>query len=120
MWDGLESRKFPRVKANCKIALQGVSGSQSVKASTENIGAGGICVILPQALDKMSRVQIELDLLDGKENVKCAGRVVWTVRKRSFKAGEQGHDTGIEFIDLSTEEANRIRGLVTQSITARP
>lgn len=115
MWAGLESRKFPRVKTTCKIFLQHGSDAQPVKSSTENLGAGGLCVFLDRPLDKMSSVKIELDLQDGKNPIQCAGRVVWTVRKRSFKAGEQGHDIGIEFVNLPEQDMGRIAALVNRT-----
>ncbi len=119
MWAGLESRKFPRVKASCKIFLQHGSDVQPVKASTENLGAGGLCIFLDRPLDKMSNVKIELDLQDGKNPIQCSGRVVWTVRKRSFKAGEEGHDIGIEFVNLPETDLSRISALVSRTGTAK-
>lgn len=119
MWAGLESRKFPRIKANCKILIQDAGENKQVRSSTENIGAGGICVILDRALNKMSRVKLELDLHDGKNPIACVGRVAWAVRMRSFKTEEQGHDTGIEFIDLAPDHMMRIQELVKQASTLK-
>jgi len=119
MWAGLESRKFPRVKANCKILIQSTGENTQMRSATENIGAGGICVILDRALDKMSQVKLELDVRDGKAPIECAGRVVWAVRKRSFKTDEQGHDIGIEFVDLTPDCMTRIQSLVNQASASK-
>lgn len=119
MWTGLESRKFPRLKTNCQIFLQNDSERKSLISSTENIGVGGLCVIINQPLSKMSQVKIELDLQDGKEPIQCEGRVAWTVRKRSFNLMEHGHDTGIEFVNLSAEAARRIQELVGRFVAGK-
>ena len=115
MWSGLESRKFPRIKTNCRIFIQDQEKKRSIESLTENLGAGGLCVILDQALERMSKVKIELDLKDGKNSIGCDGRIVWAVRKRSFNPSEQGYDVGIEFINLSSENTNRLNELINRS-----
>ena len=112
MWDGFESRKFPRLKADCHIYLEHSSGEEPVATKTENIGIGGFCVILSKELPKLSKVKVCLDLLDGEKPIACEGRIVWTVASRTFGSDKLTHDTGVEFLDISEQARNRIKQLI--------
>lgn len=112
MWDGLEGRKFPRVSAGCQIFIETLNDAQPVVAKTENIGAGGICVVLDRALQKFSKLRVELNLEDGGGSIVCNGRVVWNVESRDFHTAQSTFDTGIEFLNLSDDAAGRIRRLI--------
>lgn len=112
MWGGFEARKFPRVKTDCKIYIQNAEGGKSVQATTENIGIGGVCIILERPLEKFSSIQLDLDLGDGGDKLRCDGRVIWTVPSRDFATSKESHDTGIEFLNLSESSRQRIVRLV--------
>ena len=114
MWDGLESRKFPRVRTSCQIEIRQGEANQTVASTTENLGKGGFCTVLKQPLVKMSRVRIKLDLGDGGGPVECEGRVVWAVENRSFQSAQRAHDTGIEFVGLSKTNEERILRIIGQ------
>lgn len=118
MWDGFDHRKFPRVNAECRIYIKkDQSQSSPLIAKTENIGVGGLCVVLREALPKLSSLRIQLDLQDGEGPIQCAGRVAWTVESRDFVSEEKTHDTGIEFMDLNDLSRERIKRVILASNT---
>jgi len=77
-WDGLNRRKFPRVIYPCLVVIanQDKGEKDVILTHTENIGIGGVCVILKQDLKMFSSVELELDLLDLENHIKCKGKVV--------------------------------------------
>jgi Tfp pilus assembly protein PilZ len=84
---------------------------------TENIGIGGVCVILKRGLKIFSSVALEVDLLDTEEHIKCDGRVVWSVRRRSDeKKKPLFYDIGIEFNALPQENQNRLNTIVQRLV----
>ena len=75
-WEGIEKRRFVRANFPCKIAIY--TPAQHILAShTENIGAGGVRVILEEKLEIASNVGLEIYL--EKEPIVCEGKIVWVV-----------------------------------------
>ena len=112
--DGENRRKFPRVIYPCLVVIKQAQGEKDVFLThTENLGSGGICAILKNNLKLFSPVEIELDLLDLDEHVRCQGKVVWSV-KRSSKEDVKAlfYDTGIEFIGISEKDYQRIETII--------
>ena len=60
-WAGLDKRQFPRVNAKCDISIQG-RFNNPLHAHTENLGIGGVCVILKEELERFSDVSLRLAL----------------------------------------------------------
>jgi len=114
MWSGMDRRKFPRAQYKCTIYIRTEGSDRTISTRTENIGAGGICVILKEDLGLFKSVQLELDLENGQPgNIKCSGTVVWVVKKRDVRQKNHiDYDTGIEFADIDTENRERIAGIV--------
>jgi c-di-GMP-binding flagellar brake protein YcgR len=110
-WAGLDHRVFPRVSTQCDLAISSRTG-KAIKAKTENLGAGGACVILDQELEKLSRTHIRIVLEPGLPPIECEARVVWTVRSKEPASGKVSFDTGIEFLNLSSREQERIKTFV--------
>lgn len=115
-WDGLDRRKFPRVKYPCLVILKDAEDNKEILLNhTENIGIGGICVILKKNVKMFSTVEIELDLLDMGENIKCQGKVVWNVQRRDdAKKKPLFYDVGIEFKDITDKERERVEQVITK------
>ena len=119
-WSGNNRRKFPRVNYPCLVVLRDNGEShEAVLSHTENVGEGGLCVILKKNLRVFSVVDIELDLLDFEEHIKCQGKVVWNIQRRV----EDNHkpvfyDIGIEFVSLPKEKEERLKNAVTRVIRA--
>ena len=82
----------------------------SFSAHTQNISAGGVCVVLPRELPKACPVQILLYLKDEAGSLECNGRVAWVVAQ----AGETDFTTGVEFLDINEADRVRIEKVVKQ------
>jgi hypothetical protein len=112
-WDGLNRRKFPRINFPCLIFIGGVSSQETaILTHTENIGIGGVCVIIKEDIKNFCPVKVELDLMDMGDHVKCDGRVVWNVRRSEKAQKKMLHDIGIEFQHLSDKDQQRINQAV--------
>ncbi len=113
MWSGINRRRFPRAEYPCRITIYTKDAPQIFSTRTQNIGEGGVCVILDKELKLFSVVGLELFLENGHAPLNCTGRVVWVVKKRGSKpdAGVM-FDTGIEFADVKNQDKERVRILV--------
>ena len=117
MWNGINRRKFPRANYKCLIHISRKDASKSIATHTENIGTGGICVIINDDLGLFQGVNLEINIDNGPVPIKCAGTVVWVVKKRPEKRDEgYKYDTGIEFIDISEGDIARIEKIVDSII----
>lgn len=113
MWDGINRRKFPRANYKCLITIKRRLTSKTISTQTENIGAGGICVIIKEDLGLFQGVDLEIFIeSENTPPMKCGGTVVWVVKKTSSKKGVYLYDTGIEFIDMRPEDRDRISEVV--------
>lgn len=113
MWNGINRRKFPRANYKCLIAIKKRLTSKTISTQTENIGAGGICVIIKDDLGLFQGVDIELYLNDNRPPIKCGGTVVWVVKKSEPRhKGVYLYDTGVEFIDIRPEDRERTSEIV--------
>ena len=106
-WGGLDQRVFPRVSARCDISIHDRMGGP-IKTKTQNLGLGGVCVLLNRELEKLTRVHLHLMLDEPKQTIDCDGRVVWMVRSKEPASGKVTFDIGIEFLDLKPESRELI------------
>ncbi len=111
MWEGMNQRRFPRVKSRCIVKLRQEGAAPPISTLTENVGLGGVCVLLEKELNIFSPVELELSLSDGKSEVRSQGTIVWVVRRRDLK-GKISFDTGIEFVELSAEDRARLEAVL--------
>lgn len=118
MWNGINRRKFPRANYPCVITVKRKDHPDTLSTQTENIGVGGICVILPKDLGIFAPVEIQLDLLDGQPIVECDGTVAWVIASKEDKK-TQSFDTGLEFTNLKRTDAVRINTIVEKVIDAQ-
>lgn len=113
MWNGINRRKFPRANYGCLISIKKRLTSKTISTHTENIGAGGICVLIKEDLGLFQGVDLELTLGENESAIKCGGTVVWVVKKSDPKQkGVHLYDTGIEFIDIRPEDREKITEVV--------
>ena len=115
-WSGLDQRAFPRLSARCDIAIHDRLFSQGLEAKTQNVGVGGVCVILDQALEKLSQVRLRLTLNESEKPFECDGRVVWMVRSKEPASGKVSFDTGIEFLNLTPQNQARVEHFIQNLI----
>ena len=78
---------------------------------------GGVCVILKQDLKMFSPVELELDLLDLGDHIRCNGKVVWNIRHQN-EGGEKPnfYDIGIEFVDISGQDRSRLEHIINRLV----
>ncbi len=110
MWDGFDTRKFPRLKLQCEIAIEPPDpNAPPILAMTENLGEGGVCVIQDKPLERFSRCQLRLELDKNLPRIECAGKVVWIIPRREPLGQKKRYDTGIEFQEMKPEDREKIR-----------
>jgi len=114
VWQGIDQRRFPRAKYKCVVNLHQSGGASAISAVTENIGMGGICVLLNKGLDIFSPVELDLTLDDGKGPLQMKGTIVWVVQRKEFRKGST-FDTGVEFAELSPEDKARIEAILDKA-----
>lgn len=120
-WQGLNKRQFPRIKYPCLIVIRNGSDdddkTNTVLTHTDNVGVGGVCVALKQAVKMFSVVEIELDLLDLGDHICCNGKVVWNVEsEESGKTTPRLFDVGIEFVDIKDDDQLRLRKVIERLV----
>lgn len=117
MWNGINRRRFPRASYKCLITIRKRQNAKTISTNTENIGAGGICVIVKEDLGLFQGVDLELSIDDNRPEIKCGGTVVWVVKKADTKQkGIYLFDTGVEFIDIRPEDRERVSAVVEKLI----
>ncbi len=112
-WEGINRRRFPRANYACVVTVRRKGDSEVFRTKTENIGCGGICVMLPKAVDLFSPVEIDLDIADGGDKISCNGTICWVVHENPIgKDAKDTFDTGIEFSDIKPEDRARIDKII--------
>ena len=115
----MNRRKFPRANYPCLLIIRRDHvAPEAILTHTENIGVGGVGVIVKRELRLFAPLELEVDLLDMQSHVKCNGKVVWSVkRKESVEVKPSFYDVGIEFIDLSEKDRKRVEFIVSRLLT---
>lgn len=110
-WDGSNRRKFPRVIYPCLIKIANHTVNvQNILTHTENIGVGGVSVIVKKEIKLFTDVELEIDLLDVNDHIKAVGKVVWSVRRQEIAAKKPlFFDVGIEFTNLPTRHKEHLK-----------
>lgn len=115
-WNGREKRSFVRANFPCKIIIYTLGKEHTIVAHTENIGAGGVRVIIGECLNISSQVGLELFL--GGAQIICKGRIVWVVeRSGSSNVEVNVWDTGIEFREISARDRKIVDSFVKTIIS---
>lgn len=115
MWQGVDRRRFPRANYPCKIVV--VKKNKRFSTQTENIGLGGVCVILNEELDRFSEVELILFLKDKQPPIQCNARIVWTIKKSAATPRDKTEiDTGIEFVNLKEKDKLRIEKVIQECL----
>jgi len=117
-WEGMDRRKFPRANYPCLLIVRRDHiAPEALLTHTENIGVGGVGIIIKRELNLFAPVELELDLLDMQQHIKCEGKIVWVVRrKESAQVKPLFFDVGIEFSNLSEKDRKRIEFIVNRLI----
>lgn len=121
MWNGINRRRFPRASYKCIITIKSLGEiPKIITTHTENIGLGGICVVLRDGLDLFKKVELEVLLEDSGSPLRCSGSVVWVVKKTDpIDKTKIAYDTGIEFADLKQADKTRIGDIVEKILSSQ-
>ena len=112
LWDGFNKRKFPRLHLTCEVRIQPVCKQKLFSASTEDVGMGGVSVMLPEPLERFDRCKISLELKDGEPPVQCTGRSVWVIPSQDRRSSKKNFDTGLEFLDMDEFSRKRLHAFI--------
>jgi hypothetical protein len=118
IWEGIDKRKFPRVKYKCLISISDNGQSEVFDAYTENIGAGGICVVLGKEFDLFKTAELQIQLYEAAKPIECKGTIVWVIRRSIDDTGAFEYDIGIEFTSISKSDKESIVNLVDEVLKA--
>ena len=114
----MDKRKFPRANYKCLLRVFQSGRRETIETHTENIGAGGICVVVKNIFELFEGVELEVFLREDENPISCRGKVVWVVKQHTVdKKKEPMYDIGIEFMDISEEDRKCISGLVQNILT---
>lgn len=116
MWESLDQRRFPRINIPCDIEIRDPKNAFHYSTVTQNIGAGGVCVILPKELPRSTLVYIKLYVPGRDVPVECSGKVCWRVESKIMPRQLSQFDTGLEFLDIQAHDREYVRDLVDNRI----
>lgn len=105
---GQEKRRFVRANFPCEIIVF-TPEKYRFTSQTENIGAGGLRIVVREKLSMASTV--ELKIYFGDEPIVCKGKVVWMIEKVPSL-----FDIGLEFFDLREKDRIFIDSLVQSMV----
>tara|TARA_B100000315_G_C14572117_1_gene586126 strand:- start:2266 stop:2631 length:366 start_codon:yes stop_codon:yes gene_type:complete len=113
-YEGSEKRRFVRANFPCKIIIQ-TPLEHMIATHTEDIGAGGVRVLIEEKLDVHAQVNLELHL--NGEPISCQARIVWVLEKKTPGIDESTlYDTGIEFSQIKDKDQKKINDMVKKII----
>ncbi|VAX37500.1 hypothetical protein MNBD_UNCLBAC01-557 [hydrothermal vent metagenome] len=118
-WESLNRRKFPRVNYPCLVIIRKEEDDEQnvILTHTENVGVGGVCVILKKDVKRFTKVDLELDLLDLENHIKCQGKVVWNVQRKGHEEKKPAfYDIGIEFDFINDDDQVRLQEIVNRMV----
>lgn len=111
-FSGIEKRRFVRAKYPCHIIIYAPK-EHTIYTHTEDIGGGGVRVVIEERLVISSLVGLELYIERDTKPIVCKGRVVWVVERESvYRKGFIFFDTGIEFVDINESDRETIIDIV--------
>ena len=114
-WEGLNRRKFPRVSYPCLVTvwMKGDDDKEMFLTHTDNLGAGGAAIHCHRRLKLFDPVELEIDLLDLEEHLRCRGKVVWCVQRKERDPHKAfNFDVGVEFEEIQEKDKERISKIV--------
>lgn len=114
---GVDKRIFPRANYPCVVKIREKRNSEAFNTKTENIGCGGVCVMLPKNIGMFNNVEMEIEIPSEARKIGCDGTVVWVVRHGEIdKNKPDSFDTGIEFKNLKEEDRLLIDKVVQECL----
>lgn len=111
-WDGIERRRFIRVKLRCQTNISETKDS-AISTYAEDISQKGMKVSIKRELKLSSIVDLEIYLR--QEPIICKGKIVWVRRIESdYLEGGLVYDVGIELREVKQEDKRLIKQFIAQ------
>ncbi len=114
----VERRRFPRLHCGSPIQFRNVLIPQNPfdRSLSKDLSAGGICMATTHFVPVEQRLVLVLALPGLPKPIRVVGRVVWTQQNRF--AGT--YDSGVEFLEMSSQDRETIAEYVERGVTTRP
>lgn len=96
-----ERRRNARVPVEVPVTVRLAEGSGQVKASTTDLGEGGMAVKLPHRPQNLSGLSVCFQLPGTPQTIECVGEMAWE---------GAGRQVGIRFVDLTPETREQLMG----------
>jgi len=109
-----ERRKFVRLDRLVDIVYRKHQTLEKEKLTlSRNISIGGICLVVYEKLKESQLLELDLCIPEEKIPIKALGKVVWV---HEYIIGnvskDRRYDVGIEFIEISDEDVNKVNKYV--------
>ena len=103
-----ELRRFPRFPTQTTLLVESLDpdGPEEL-ARTRSVSLGGVGFLSPRPLDEDTPLQILIAV--GPEVVRARGRVVYSL------AGSNGHEVGVEFVQITPADEEVLQRLLERS-----
>lgn len=117
-WNGRNRRKFPRVMFPCLIKVRcDKKDTDVVLTHTENLSVGGVRIILKNPIDLGVVIDLEIDLMDTGESLKCKAKVVWLEKRKSDSEFKPDfYDIGVEFQNVDEHNKKRLEVIINHHL----
>ena len=107
-----ERRKFIRLNINVQINYAVIVDSTKYATTTQNISAGGICLMTDNPLKRGDILKLDIILPEDPPTISAIGKVVWVKSFNIVTEEKTRYDVGVEFTELSEAERKRIQKYV--------
>ena len=108
-----DRRKFVRLSIGVEVSYSLLDGKDTKQsATTKDIAAGGICLLVDTQLKKGDVVKLEIVLPEFPPRIYATGRIVW-VKPFSMEGEKKPRfDVGIEFLAIDPKDRELINKYV--------
>jgi len=108
----LVERRASRTDVRLLVSY-GLRDERLFQQYTVNVGTGGFFLATAAYLSIDTRLNLQLELPDDGPPVCCSGRVAWLNHPDWIKKPQLPHGMGVEFIDITAEQRQRIIDILT-------
>lgn len=124
-----ERREFKRISKMLQIDYLYLSADGKefekkegkAQTTTTNISWGGIQILLPEKLQKGTRLSLEIRLEPNRPPVRAVGEVVWMEEADLLDAeGSRVFRTGVKFVGFSSEAHDRLVKFLYEGLDGVP
>ncbi|NQT00036.1 MAG: PilZ domain-containing protein [Candidatus Omnitrophica bacterium] len=107
-----DRRQFPRIRTELLVRYKIIKAPEKHhEAETKDISVGGICLVAREKVIPSAVLALEIRFPRSEEPIVACGRVIWSKPSTLglSPAGHQRFDNGIEFVEISEADRQRIK-----------